>query len=147
MKKLFCVALVVWGSLCSHALDREAFTFTKYDLSLRVEPEQQRLGVRGTLSLRNDSPSAQRSLSLQISSTLNWSAIRFEGKPVEFLTQLYRSDIDHTGSLSEAIVVLPQPVAPKQSVDLDVGYEGVISQDTTRLTRIGMPAATATHAD
>ena len=32
------------------SLDREAFTFTKYDLDVRVEPGQQRLGVRGKIT-------------------------------------------------------------------------------------------------
>lgn len=145
--KLLCIVCVVFSSLWAGALDREAFTFTKYDLKARVEPEQQRLGVRGKISLRNDSSSPQRSLSLQISSTLNWSSIQFEGKPVEFVSQIYTSDIDHTGALSEAIVVLPQAVAPKQTVDLEIGYEGVIPQDATRLTRIGVAADAAKHSD
>ena len=145
--KFVCAAFVVFGSLWARALDREAFTFTKYDLNLRVEPEQQRLEVRGKITLRNDSAIAQRSLSLQISSTLNWSSIQFAGKPVEFVSQIYTSDIDHTGALSEAIVVLPQAVAPKQTIDLEIGYEGVIPQDTTRLTRIGVPADAAKHSD
>src|SRR5262249_19640959 len=33
------------------AVEREAFTFTSYDLNVRVEPEQQRLGVRGKITL------------------------------------------------------------------------------------------------
>src|SRR5579859_3915098 len=102
--KFACAALVVFGSLWLHAIDREAFTFTKYDLSVRLEPEQQRIGVRGKITLRNDSAIAQRSPSLQISSTLNWSSIQFEGQPVEFVSQIYTSDIDHTGALSEAVV-------------------------------------------
>jgi hypothetical protein len=145
--KLLCIVFVICSSLCAGALDRGAFTFTKYDLKMRVEPEQQRIGVRGKISLRNDSSSPQRSLSLQISSTLNWSSIQFEGKPVEFVSQIYTSDIDHTGALSEAIVVLPQAVAPKQTVDLEIGYEGVIPQDATRLTRIGVAADAAKHSD
>ncbi len=145
--KLLGFVFVVYSSLCAAALDREAFTFTQYDLKVRVEPEQQRLGVRGKISLRNDSSSPQRSLLLQISSSLNWSSIQFEGKPVEFVSQIYTSDIDHTGALSEAIVVLPQAVAPKQTVDLEIGYEGVIPQDATRLTRIGMAADAAKHSD
>ena len=145
--KLFGVICVVCSSLFAAALDREAFTFTKYDLDVRVEPEQQRLGVRGKIALRNDSDSPQRSLSLQISSSLNWSSIYFEGKPVEFISQIYTSDIDHTGALSEAIVVLPAAVAPRQTIELEIGYEGVIPQDTTRLTRIGVPADTAKRSD
>jgi hypothetical protein len=145
--KFLGVVCVICCSLGARSLDREAFTFTKYELTVRVEPEQQRLGVRGKITLRNDSDSPQRSLSLQVSSSLNWSSIKFEGKPIEFVSQTYTSDIDHTGGLSEAIVVFPQPVAPKQTIELDIGYEGVIPQDTTRLTRIGVPADTAKHTD
>jgi len=46
---IFCA----WG-VNALALDREAFTFTQYDLSVRLEPDQQRLGVRGKITLRND---------------------------------------------------------------------------------------------
>jgi hypothetical protein len=145
--KVLCFVCVVWSSISVHALDRAAFTFTKYDLNVSVEPEQQRLGVRGKIALRNDSDAPQRSLSLQISSSLNWSSIQFEGKPVEFVSQIYISDVDHTGALSEAIVVLPRSVPPKQTIELEIGYEGVIPQDTTRLTRIGVPADTAKHSD
>jgi hypothetical protein len=145
--KWACVALFLCAALRVNALDREAFTFTKYDLDVRIEPEQQRLGVRGRITLRNDSDSSQRSVSLQISSSLNWSAIKYQNQAVEFVTQQYISDIDHTGALSEAIVVLPKAVAPKQSVELEIGYEGIIQQDATRLTRIGVPEDQAKHAE
>jgi hypothetical protein len=145
--KFVCIVCLVCSSLWVHALDRSAFTFTKYDLNVRVEREQQRLGVRGKITLRNDSDTPQRSLSLQISSSLNWRSIQFESKPVEFVSQIYTSDIDHTGALSEAIVVLPRPVAPKQTIELEIGYEGVVLQDTRRLTRIGVPDDAAKHSD
>jgi hypothetical protein len=129
------------------ALDREAFTFTRYDLNVRVEPEQQRLGVRGKITLRNDSGAPQRNAVLQISSSLNWSSIRMDGQPVEFLTQVFTSDIDHTGALSEAIVTFPRAIDPNQTIELELGYEGIIPQDATRLTRIGVPENTAKHSD
>lgn len=144
------VQLLVLCLLCSSlgfALDREAFTFTNYDLNVRVEPEQQRLAVRGRITLRNDSSSPQKNLSLQISSSLNWRAIQEDGKPVQFVSQSYTSDIDHTGSLSEAIVTLPTAVSPKANVVLEIGYEGVILLDVTRLTRIGLPKEGARHSD
>jgi len=148
MKLFLCALLIVCGlSVRAIALDREAFTFTKYDLSARIEPEQQRLGVRGKIVLRNDSDIPQKNLSLQISSTLNWSSIQIEGKPAEFLSQAYTSDIDHTGALTEAIVTLQKPIAPKQTIELEIGYEGVIPQDATRLTRIGVPADVAKHSE
>lgn len=139
---VFCV-LAVPGV----ALDREAFTFTNYDLNVRVEPEQQRLGVRGKITLRNDSTTPQKNIALQISSTLDWSSIQIDGKAIEFVTHEYTSDIDHTGALSEAIVTLPREIPPKGTIELDIGYEGVIPLDVTRLTRIGVPEDKAKHTD
>jgi hypothetical protein len=126
-------------------LEREAFTIAKYDLEIRLEPEQQRLGARGKITLRNDSAHPQKIVALQISSSLNWRSIRVDGKAVQFVSQPYTSDIDHTGALSEAIVTLPVEIKPKDSVDLEIGYEGVISLDTTRLTRVGVPDGIAKH--
>ena len=154
MKVFFALGAVIALLTPVAALDREAFTATHYDLSLRLEPAQQRLSVRGKITLRNDSTQPQRIAALQISSSLNWRSIRVvtAGAPdstqaVQFLTQPYTSDIDHTGELSEAIVTLPRELGPKESVDLAIGYEGVIVLDTTRLTRIGTPETVARHSD
>src|ERR1700677_1973823 len=129
------------------SIDREAFTFTSYDLNIRVEPEQQRLGVRGKITLRNDSATPQKVAVLQISSSLDWRSIKAGDKLLAFVAQPYTSDIDHTGTLSEAIVTLPDAVAPKGMVELEIAYEGVIVLDTTRLTRIGTPESTASSTD
>jgi hypothetical protein len=146
--KFFCVLSVLCAlPLPAIALDREAFTFTNYDLIVRVEPEQQRLGVRGTITLRNDSASPQKDIALQISSTLDWSSIKIKGKPVEFVGHEYTSDIDHTGALSEVIVTLPNDLPPQGTVVLEIGYEGVIPLDATRLTQIGVPEDKAKHTD
>ena len=145
----FCSVLLVVGALAGTAfsLDREAFTFTKYDLQVRIEPEQQRIGVRGAITLRNDSQTPQKNAALQISSSLTWRSIQIEGKPVQFVSQPYESDIDHTGELSEAIIALPKEIAPGGSVELTIGYEGVIVPDANRLIRIGLPKEQAIHSD
>ena len=139
--------LLVFASLPAFSLDREAFTFTKYDLNVTIEPEQQRLSVRGTLTLRNDSKTPQKNAALQISSSLTWRSIQAGGKPLQFVSQPYTSDIDHTGELSEAIATLPSEVAPGNAVEISIGYEGTIALDATRLTRIGMPKESAIHTD
>ena len=56
----------------THALsrDREAFAVAHYDLNIQIDPSQQRLGVRGKITLRNDSASLQKTAVLQISSYL-----------------------------------------------------------------------------
>jgi len=144
----FCFLCILFASAVNAcALDREAFTFTKYDLNVRIEPDQQRLGVRGTITLRNDSQAPQKIAVLQISSSLSWRSIKAGSKPLQFISQPYTSDIDHTGSLSEAIVTLPEAIAPKGSVDVEIAYEGVIVLDPTRLTRIGAPEDQARSSD
>jgi hypothetical protein len=146
--KVLCVLCALCGLAVSlRALDRGAFTFTRYDLNLRVEPEQHRLAVRGKVTLRNDSNAPQKDLSLQISSSLDWRSITLAGKRVQFLSQPYTSDIDHSGVLSEAIVSLPQAIPPQGTIELEIGYEGVVVLDTTRLTRIGVPEDDAKHTD
>jgi hypothetical protein len=143
-----CFLWVLCASVVNgFSLDREAFTFTNYDLNVRIEPEQQRLGVRGKITMRNDSATPQKIAVLQISSSLDWRSIKAGGKPLQFVSQPYTSDIDHTGSLSEAVVTLPEAVPPKGAVDLEIAYEGVIVLDATRLTRIGAPEADATSSD
>src|SRR5712691_707955 len=146
--KLFFVLCVLCASVViCFALDRDAFTFTRYDLNLRIEPEQQRLAARGKITLRNDSASPQKNAVLQISSSLSWRSIQSHGKALQFVAQPYESDIDHTGQPSEAIVALPNEIPPNGTVELDIGYEGTIPLDTTRLTRIGTPKEVASHTD
>ena len=145
MRFLCVLCLLCGSSFFAAALDREGFTITKYDLEIRLEPEQQRLGARGRITLRNDSAKPQKVVALQISSSLNWRAIRVDGKAVQFVSQTYESDIDHTGALSEAVVTLPAEIKPKDSVEVEIGYEGVIRLDSTRLTRVGVPEELAKH--
>jgi len=145
--RVLVVLVVIFASTGSYCLDREAFTFTTYDLDTRIEPQLQRLAVRGTVVLRNDSSAPQKTASLQISSSLTWRSIQANGKLLQFVSQPYESDIDHTGELSEAIVSLPGGVAPGGTVELTVGYEGLIELDANRLTRVGMSKESAIHTD
>ena len=129
------------------ALDREAFTITNYDLKVQIEPEQHRLGARGKITLRNDTQTPQKIAVLQVSSSLDWRSVKAGDKAVQFVTQPYASDIDHTGGLSEAIVTLPQAIAPQETIELEIAYEGIITLDATRLTRIDTPVEAANSTD
>src|SRR3954467_7088934 len=128
-------------------LNRNAFTFTKYDLEFRVNPEEQAVAARGKVTLRNDTDQPQKLVVLQISSSLEWRMIQAGGEDVEYISQPFTSDIDHTGKLTEAVVTLPAPIPPKQAVILEVGYSGTIPKEATRLTRIGVPDARAVASD
>ena len=131
----------------SFGVDREAFTITRYQLEVQVDRSAHVMAVTGKLTLRNDSNKPQRLITLQVSSSLRWNGIAADGQPLQWLGDNYTSDIDHTGSLSEAIVTLPKEAAPATTVTLDVQYGGTITQDATRLTRTGVPAEVAARND
>ena len=131
----------------ARAIDREAFTLTRYQLEVQVDRHSHVMAVTGKLTLRNDSKQPQKIIALQVSSSLAWNSITLDGKPLQWLSDDYTSDIDHTGSLSEAIVTLPQALPPAASVTLDVQYGGTVVSDATRLTRMGAPADVAARND
>lgn len=143
--KYLCALCVLCGSMSG--LDRNAFTFLKYNLEVRVDPAGEALAARGKILLRNDSASPQPELAMQISSSLEWRLVHINGKDVQYSTDEYVSDIDHTGQLSEVVIQLPAPVAPRATVEIEVGYSGQITRDATRLTTIGVPERTAGHTD
>lgn len=129
------------------AFDRNAFTFTNWDLDLRLETSTSSLFVRGKIALRNDSDKPQAQISLQISSSLKWASIQQNGSAIPFTTAQVRSDADHSGSVQEAIVTLPSPVPPGSSVELEVGYSGPINLDTSRLAQLDIPLAVRAATD
>ena len=141
---VFLVLLFAVGGL---ALDRQAFTFTHYNLRVKLDPAKQGFSVDGSLQARNDSSSPQKNLVLQISGTLQWTSVRIGGDEVQWVQQPYTSDIDHTGQLSEAILVLPKPVPPGSSVTVDFAYEGTIPLNTGRLLRVNTPGNFAARTD
>ena len=136
--------------------DRQAVTFTALDLDVHLRPEAQHIAVRALLTLRNDSNSPLARIPLQISSSLNWESIRLKvsGAPtasavkeIPFSVANLNSDADHTGQLHEAAIPLPQPLAPGQSLQLDVTYSGLIAASAQRLLAVGAPAPAASHSD
>jgi hypothetical protein len=147
---LASLLIVTWfaiAALPAMAVDRGAFTFTRYDLRVSLDPHQHALASEGTVELRNSSKVPQREAVLQLSSSMHWLSILSEGSDVEWLEQSYTSDIDHTGMLNEAIVKLPKPIAPGESIRLTVRYSGTVRKDTTRLERVGTPPEIARRSD
>ena len=141
--RFLCVLSVLCGAISASALDRNAFTFTKYDLEVRLDPESHQIAARGKVTLRNDSTEPQKNVALQISSTLDWRMIELNGEQLEYIAQPYSTDIDHTGAANEANIKLSTAVAPKQSIDLEVGYSGNIEVSTDRLKRLETPQSAA----
>jgi hypothetical protein len=127
--------------------EREAVTFTSYGLDVHLRPAEQQIAVRALISLRNDGQAPLTRIPLQLSSSLNWERIRQDGKDLSFQVATLNSDADHTGQLHEAAVPLTQPLAPGQSLELDISYSGPIALNSQRLLSIGAPAQTALRSD
>jgi hypothetical protein len=127
--------------------ERQAVTFLSYDLDVHLRPSEHAMAVRARVLLRNDSTSPLQCVPLQISSSLQWTGVRVMDVPAKFTQKLVDSDVDHTGALREAIISLAQPLAPKQTLSVDVTYEGTAALSAERLERIGTPADVAEASD
>jgi hypothetical protein len=131
--------------------DRAALVFTAYDLDVHLVPAKSQLAVHSKVMVRNGGAAPLTRLALQISSSLKWEsfAMRDAGRmtPLSFEQHIIDTDADHTGKAQEAIVSLPQPLAPGASVELTAFYVGTMEQSGERLMRIGAPAEQAARAD
>jgi hypothetical protein len=127
--------------------DRQAVTFTDFDMDVHLDAVAQEIAVRALVTVRNDGKTPLLRVPLQISSTLRWERIRLNGRDAAFQAAKLNTDSDHTGQLLEAAVPLPRPLAPGASLQLDVAYRGVIAQNAQRLLAIGTPAEVAHHSD
>jgi hypothetical protein len=134
--------------------ERNALTFTAYDLDVHVTPASAGMSVRAGLTVRNDGAAALPRLILDISSSMHWDAFSARRTstpsavtPLPFAAHPVDTDADHTGQMAEAVVTLPQPLAPGASITLTALYSGAIRPSGERLERIGAPTDKALAAD
>ena len=127
--------------------ERQAVTFVSYDLDVHLQPREHAMAVRARIVLRNDSATALRRLPLQLSSTLHWTSAHIAGTSAPLSQKLVDSDMDHTGALREAVIPMAQPLGPKQSLAVELTYEGTVPVSAERLTKIGTPADVAQASD
>jgi hypothetical protein len=127
--------------------EREAVTFTAYDLDLHLTPVSAGIEAHANFTVRNDGKAPLKQIAVQISSSLVWESLRFRTGASAFVQHRINNDADHTGVAREAVLTLPQPLAPGASVELSAIYGGSIPQSGERLERIGAPEDKAAQAD
>jgi hypothetical protein len=131
--------------------ERDAITFTGYDLDVHLVPAHARIAVHAGLTVRNDGKAPLTRLALQISSSLVWESFGLRTPagvmPLTFVQHRINTDADHTGVAREAVVTLPTALAPGAKLALVTIYSGQIVQSAERLERIGAPAEQAAVAD
>jgi hypothetical protein len=132
--------------------ERNSLTFSSYSLDVHVTPASNALSARVALTAHNDGTAPLSRLVLLLSSSLHWEgiAVAAPGAPLAklpFKTRLVATDTDHTGWVSEAVIPLPTPLAPGESLPIEVVYSGSIAPSAERLQRIGAPDSQAASAD
>ncbi len=127
--------------------ERQAVTFTDFDMDFHLRPADHHLAARALITLRNDGAQPLAHIPLQISSSLNWERIRLNARDITFPVATLNSDADHTGQLHEVAVPLATPLAPGATLQLDVTYSGAIPLNAQRLLAIGTPDDIALHTD
>lgn len=131
--------------------ERSALTVTSYDLDARLNLARSGLSMRARMAVRNDGPQPLKHIALQISSSLHWeNASLVEGArrvPLQLAQHTLDTDTDHTGAAAEAVLALPQPLAPGASASLDLFYSGSLAENGDRLARLGANAAQQNSAD
>ena len=130
---------------------RDALTFTAYDLDVHLIPAQSQIATHARFTVRNTSTQPLPKLAFQISSSLAWESFATTNsgqlQPVAFVQHYLDTDADHTGHASEAIITLPQPLAPGATLELTAFYSGDITPSSERLERIGAPPEQAAASD
>ena len=128
--------------------EREALTFTEFNMDVHLRPAEHAIAVRALVTVRNDGKSPLAHIPLQISSSLHLGAHSPRRDTMPSITvATLNSDADHTGQLHEAAVKLATPLAPGATLQLDVTYSGAIPQSAQRLLAIGTPEDVALHSD
>ncbi len=131
--------------------ERDAPTFTMYDLDVHLRPAASSMTVHARLRVRNDGAAPLTRLAMQVSSSLRWesvSVLRNGTQVAQTVTQqTVDTDADHTGRVSEVVIPLAEPLAPRAEATLDVFYGGTIQRSSERLDRIGAPSVQSTATD
>ncbi len=129
-------------------VERSALTFVAYDLDAHLVPARSEMVMRAKFSVRNDGAEPLKRVVVQVSSALTWESFALDGgEKLTFVQHLIDTDADHTGQAREAVVTLPQALAPGATISLVAFYSGEIKLSSGRLERIGAPATQATTAD
>lgn len=131
--------------------ERSALTFVAYDLDLHITPGDARMSALARVTVRNDGAEPLKKIALQVSSSLRWESVsaRQAGTSAKltFGQHPVDTDADHTGSVNEAVITLPKPLAPKAEVELMGIYSGETRRSSERLDRIGVSSSQSTETD
>jgi hypothetical protein len=131
--------------------ERSSLTFTGLDLNIHLTPATSHLEANTIFTIKNTGTAPLTHIALQLSSTLHWQAISLRSQnrlqPLAYAQHIIDTAADHTGQAAEAVINLPEPLAPGSTLDLTAFYAGEIATSTQRLEHIGAAPNDAAYAD
>jgi hypothetical protein len=131
------------------AAERGSVSITATNLDLHLNAHTGDAEARAQLTVRNTGDTPLLHLPLRISGALKWESARIAGSstPLPLEQHHLPDDLDHTGVSTELAIALQQPLAPGDSVALDLYYGGTLSASAQRLLALGAPASRAALTD
>ena len=121
--------------------ERSAPQIARTSLDLHLKAHTGETEARAQLVVFNTGAMPMTRLPLRISGALQWESARLAGTAVALEQHHIADDLDHTGVSTELLLALPAPVAPGETVSLDLYYGGTLAASAARLTAMGAPAA------
>ncbi len=132
-------------------VERNAVHLLESALDLHLNLQTGDTAAHAKLLVRNVSAAPLTRLPLQISASLQWQAGRLgtgsTGTAIALHQHRIVTDADHTGNATELVVLLPQPLLPGATANLDLFYGGALGTSTERLLRLGAPPDRAALSD
>lgn len=126
---------------------RHAIGIESYDLDLHLNLDTGASETRARLKITNTSNAPIQSVPLQVSSSLRWESAQQDGAQLELHQHPLDTDTDHTGTVSEAVLTLPSPLASGASTMVDLFYSGTLVENGDRLIALGANDAQASISE
>lgn len=131
--------------------ERSALAFIRYDLDVHLRPANSDISVLAQVTIRNDGDAKLEEVALQISSELHWDGIS-EARSgrvdkLRFDQHLLQTDADRTGRASEAVIHLPNALAPHEALELSLFYSGELRSSPAALDGVGVSGSRAEPGD
>lgn len=118
------------------------------DLDMHLNSHTGAAEVHTLVTVRNTGTQPLKAVALRVSGALAWeSAHIVQGGTVTLEQHHLRDDLDHTGVAAEALLTLPEPLAPGATTTLDLYYGGTFAESGGRLLELGAPVEAAVRTD
>jgi hypothetical protein len=120
------IALLLLATLCQTDSAVLRLTPTRYELTVRLDYEQQRLEGTARLTVRNFSDAPVRDVPLLLYRLMEFRSVAVNGTAAPWTERVVRFSDFPQLQVTHASVTLPAALPPGGSVDLELHYDGYL---------------------